>query len=172
VSTIKVDAIQKVNGSVPKASDLGLNVTGSVLQVVQGGRTTRVTHNSNTYTDVGVSAEITPSSSSSKILVRLEGTIGNAAAGNQTGIKLFRGSTEIGAGTGGDSYNIFFSIFASQSYDMCGVSQSVLDSPNTTNATTYKIQMGAFNSTGSLGGRGDSNSIANPTRLTLMEIAG
>jgi len=150
----------------------GNMAAGSVLQVVQGGRTTRVTHNSNTFADIGVSAAITPSSTSSKILVRLEGTIGNSAAGNQTSIKLFRGSTEIGVGTGGDTYNIFFSRLGTNSYDMSALSQSVLDSPATTSAITYKIQMAAFNATGSLGGRGDSASIANPTRLTLMEIAG
>lgn len=146
--------------------------TGAVLQVVQGGRTTRVTHNSNTFTDVGVSATITPKSTSSKILVRLEGTIGNSNAGNLTALKLFRDSTEIGSGTGADSYNHFFSYLSSASYTLSSVSQSILDSPSTTSAITYKIQMGAFNATGSLGGRGDGNSIANPTRLTLMEIGG
>ena len=74
--------------------------SGSVLQVVEGGRTTRVTHNSSTYTDVGVSATITPTNSTSKILVTLTGTLGNAAASNLTLLRLFRGSIEIGSGTG------------------------------------------------------------------------
>jgi len=173
-STIGVQNIAHTNGTVAATVSSGgkISMTGHVLQVVQGGRTTRVTHNNNTFSDVGVSATITPSSSSSKILVRLEGTIGNAAAGNQTALKLFRGSTEIGSGTGADTLNTFFSVFATQSYDICGVSQSFLDSPSTTSEITYKIQMAAFNSTGSLGGRGDSNAIASPTRLTLMEIGG
>ena len=172
MSEIRVDAIKTRAGAVPKAGDLGLNVTGNVLQVVQGGRTTRVTHNSNTYTDVGVSAIITPSSITSKILIHLTGTVGNSATGNQTSLKLFRDSTEISSATGGDSYNVFFSAFALASYDMCGVAQSFLDEPSTTSSITYKIQMAAFNATSALGGRGDSNSIANPTKLTLMEIAG
>ena len=165
-SILKVDNIQNASGTGTPY------ITDAVLQVVQGGRVTRVTHNSNTFTDVGVSATITPKSTSSKILVRLEGTIGNSNAGNLTALKLFRDSTEIGSGTGADSYNHFFGYLSSASYTLSAVSQSILDSPSTTSAITYKIQMAAFNATGSLGGRGDGNSIANPTRLTLMEIGG
>ena len=150
----------------------GNMAAGSVLQIIQGGRATRVTHNSNTFTDVGVSAAITPSSSSSKILVRLEGTIGNSNAGNLTALKLFRDSTEIGSGTGADSYNVFHGSILGQNYSASGSSQSILDSPSTTSEITYKIQMAAFNATGAIGGRGDSASIVVPTRLTLMEIAG
>tara|TARA_S200002703_G_C3702246_1_gene215691 strand:- start:224 stop:742 length:519 start_codon:yes stop_codon:yes gene_type:complete len=172
VSTIKVDAIKTRAGNVPKASDLGLNITGSVLQVVQGGRTTRVTHNSNTLTDVGVSATITPSSTSSKILVRLEAIISNSNAGNITLVQLLRGSTAIGGGTGGSAYNVFNASIFGQTYSASSSSQSFLDSPATTSEITYKIQIAAYNGTGCLGGRGDSDVLATPTRLTLMEIAG
>ncbi len=166
MSKLFVDSIQ------PKTTGGVINAKGMVIQVVQGGRVTRVTHNSNTFTDVGVSATITPKSTSSKILVRLEGTIGNSNAGNLTALKLFRDSTEIGSGTGADSYNHFFGYLSSASYTLSSVSQSILDLPSTTSAITYKIQMAAFNGTGSLGGRGDGNAVANPTRLTLMEIGG
>ena len=54
---------------------------------------------------------------------------------------------------------------------MLGFSQSFLDSPNTTSATTYTIKLAAFNATAALGGRGDSTSVQTPTTLTLMEIA-
>jgi hypothetical protein len=168
-------ALTKLNytgqGTIPSAK----MPTGSVLQVVEGGRTTRVTHNSTTYTDVGVSATITPSSSSSKILVQLTGTLGNANASNVVLLRLFRGSTEIGSGTGGSTsdYNSFVSILQdTTTYSYGGISGSFLDSPSTTSATTYKIQMAAFNGTGVLGGRPDNTNVATPTRLILTEIAG
>ena len=148
--------------------------TGSVIQTVQGGRTTRVTHNSGTYTDVGVSVAITPSSTSSKILITLTGTLGNANASNLVLLRLFRDSTEIGSGTGGgnSSYNSFVSILQDTTgYSYSGISGSFLDSPSTTSATTYKIQMAAFNGTGVLGGRPDNTNVATPTRFIVQEIA-
>lgn len=150
--------------------------TGAVLQVVQGGRTTRATHNSSTYTDVGVSATITPTSTSSNILVQLTGTLGNSSASNLVFLRLFRGTTEIGSGTGGgnSSYNSFVSMLQdTTAYSYSGIAGSFLDTDiSTTNATTYKIQMAAFNGTGVLGGRPDNTNVATPTLLTLMEIAG
>ena len=148
---------------------------GSVLQAVQGGRTTRVTHNSNSYSDVGVSATITPSSTSSNILIVLTGTLGNSNASNLCLLRLFRGSTEIGSGTGGavSNYNSFVSMLQTDlTYPYSGIAGSFLDSPSTTSATTYKIQMAAFNGTAVLGGRPDNTNVATPTLLTLMEIAG
>ena len=35
-SIIKVDTLQKANGATPTAADLGINTTGTVLQVVSG----------------------------------------------------------------------------------------------------------------------------------------
>jgi len=154
------------------------NIPGAVLQVVQGGRTSRVTVSSNTFADVGVSATITPKSSSSKILIMLTGVMSNSAAGNQTALKLFRNSTEIGSGTGasgsGSGKNIFMSMLqeANSSYHFDGFGQNFLDEPSTTSEITYKIQMASFNATGSLGGRADSDDVAIPTRLILMEIGG
>jgi len=150
-------------------------VAGSVLQVVQGGRTTRVTHNSSTYGDVGVTATITPRSSSSKILIQLTGTLSNANASNLCLIRLFRGSTQIGSGTGGgtSNYNSFMSMLQdTTTYTFSGISGSFLDSPSTTSATTYKIQLAAYNGTAVMGGRPDNTNVATPTLLTLMEIAG
>ena len=152
---------------------------GSVLQTVQSGRTTRVTHNTNTYTDIGVSASITPSSTSSNILITFTGTIGNSLNGNYTFLKLFRGSTEIGSGTGssgGAAFNVFTGMMQAASpttYAYGGFGQTFLDEDvSTTSAVTYKIQMATYNGVGSLGGRGDSTHTSNPTLFTLQEIKG
>ena len=165
-TTVEIASGHKISGAAGS-----IVAPGQVIQVVQKVLSTRATVASNTYADVGVSRAITPSSASSKILVRCEGCLGNAAAGNNSSLKLFRGSTEIGSGTGGDTYNTFVTIFATQTYDVKGFSQSFLDSPNTASAVTYTIKVAAFNSTAALGGRGDSTSVQTPTTLTLMEIA-
>ena len=78
-SLIKVDAIQKLNGSVPKASDLGLNVTGTVLQVQNfqtgsGLTTTTTIPYDDTIPQITEGGEvmtlnITPTSASSKLLI-------------------------------------------------------------------------------------------------------
>jgi hypothetical protein len=145
-----------------------------VLQVVQGRRTSRATVNSTTFTDVGVSATITPKSTSSKILVHVEGSIGNANSSNTSAIKLFRGSTEIGAGTGGQdaSSSSFILALQSEAHSVTGISNSILDEPATTSAVIYKIQLAGLNGTASVGGRGDSSSLAMPTTITLTEVAG
>ena len=98
----------------------------------------------------------------------------NANASNLCLIRLFRGSTQIGSGTGGgtSNYNSFMSMLQdTTTYSFSGISGSFLDSPSTTSATTYKIQLAAYNGTAVMGGRPDNTNVATPTLLTLMEIA-
>ena len=171
MSKLFVDEIQ------PKTTGGAVGITGHVLQVKQGGRTSRVTVGVTTFTDVGVFATITPKSTSSKILIMLTGVMGNDNASNQTALKLFRNSTEIGSGTGasgGASKNTFMSMLqeANSGYHFDGFGQNFLDEPSTTSEITYKIQMAGLNGTAVLGGRGDNADIAVPTRLILMEIGG
>ena len=149
-----------------------LQAPGHVLQVTAGGTTSRITTTSTSYADIGVSASITPSSTSSKVLIMITGVMGNSAAGNRTTIILKRGDTEIGSGTGSTN-NEFSSMLqeANSGYHYSGFGQTFLDSPSTTSATTYKIFMKAANATAALGGRADNNDIGVPTRIVLMEIA-
>ena len=57
MSTIKVDTIKKVNDSVPKASDLGLNVTGNVIQVVTSTVVTSTTTTSTSFVTTGLTGK-------------------------------------------------------------------------------------------------------------------
>ena len=143
-SIIKVDNIQKANGSVPKASDLGINTTGSVLQVVQSrnnGATIATT--SNTLIDTGISLSITPSSTSNKILITANFT-GTSSTTNITGGTLYalyrNGTTNVFSGaTNGNGMLQYNSSGSSYNH---GVSQlSYLDSPSSASATTYGIYM-------------------------------
>lgn len=108
-----------------------------ILQVVSASTSTAVASSSATLADTGLTATITPQSSSSKILVYVAHpqSYKSAANGfNCMNLAILRGATNIQTvvsvagftGTGLD--NVF------------GVTGVALDSPATTSATTYKTQ--------------------------------
>ena len=70
-STIKVDQIQNAAGGVPTAGDLGINTTGSVLQVVQtyNENSSFIAASSTSLVASGIQASITPKQAGSLILV-------------------------------------------------------------------------------------------------------
>ena len=73
-SIIKVDTIQTAAGGVPTAGDLGLNITGSVLQTVAGRSTTALDTTSTSMQTVA-SANITPSTTSNAILINVNALV-------------------------------------------------------------------------------------------------
>jgi len=140
--------------------------TGNVLQVIQSPvYTTQVTNSTTTYADTGLSASITPTSSSSQILVIVSQSVYKSAgnAGNAVNIKLFRGATDLGQFVYVQGYTgtttVFYSIATFQ----------YLDSPVTTSATTYKTQFANFTAASYVAVQTDNTG---PSTITLMEIAG
>jgi len=99
---------------------------------------------STTFSDVtGLAATITPSSTSSKILVSV--VLSCSGTTNQSSVmgRLLRGSTPIAVGdAAGSQILASFGAAASVGTDLV-TTQGVdnLDSPSTTDATTYKIQV-------------------------------
>tara|TARA_Y100000401_G_scaffold74187_1_gene60150 strand:+ start:176 stop:736 length:561 start_codon:yes stop_codon:yes gene_type:complete len=121
------------------------NAHGVIVQVVQTLKTNVFTSSAeNSFTDItGMSVNITPTSSSSKILVSV-----NMNASNGSDVlhvfRLLRGSTEIGSDTFASAAN-GFAIFdseavGSQSRYVGHVKGEILDSPSTTSQITYKVQ--------------------------------
>jgi len=113
---------------------------GSVVQTVFGTVDGQVSTNNNTFLDTNLSASITPTSSSNKILITVmqNGVYkdGSAEAGCQ--IQLLRGSTvisQLAKRAGGDNGT---GTAATMSIGTVGA--SILDNPNTTSAITYKTQ--------------------------------
>ena len=141
-SIIKVDTIQTAAGGTPTAADLGLNTTGSVLQVVQsvftGGS---IASTSASWTDTGLEATITPKSSDSTILVQYIGThrLDSSNSRIRGGGRVVRGSTTVAGGTGTESMQIRMNADVIQEYGAF-VCISRFDSPNTTSSVTYKYQ--------------------------------
>ena len=116
---------------------------GKVLQVVQVTTSTQVINNTSTFADTGLTASITPSSATSKVLVMVSqmGCFKTAAdSTNALIINLFRGATDI-ALICANGLNTGTSVGLEASF-----SYSYLDSPATTSSTTYKTRFkNAFN---------------------------
>ena len=153
----------------------GLNVetgnlpAGSILQVVQNTNSTSTVNATTTYQDTSLSASITPSSSSSKILIIVSqtGHVYSTTGNNRWGsIRLLRDATEIHeieqalGGRGGLS--------TGDRSDSASVSVTFLDSPATTSSVTYKTQ-GKVNDTAC----NYTFQVSESTSvMTLMEVAG
>jgi hypothetical protein len=118
---------------------------GAVLQVVSTTKTDTFTTSSASMTDVtGLSVSITPSSASNKILIVLSLTIAGQDSVSGAGYQLVRDSTAICIGdTAGDRSRISGGIaYIGNTNVYTTISGSFLDSPATTSATTYKVQVG------------------------------
>jgi len=108
--------------------------TGSVLQVVQATYSTSFNTGSTSYVDTGLSASITPTSASSKILVLVNqgGFLRRTSTSEQCGyVNLVRGSTQVTEFVACKTVSGYVPYFNGINY---------LDSPNTTSSTTYKTQ--------------------------------
>jgi len=111
---------------------------GKVLQVVSASTVTPVSNSTTTYADTTLTASITPTSATSKILVLIAqngGTKSAGNAGNGIDMRLLRGATNLGTITGGGLYNNSASVFYSMGWGL-----TILDNPATTSATTYKTE--------------------------------
>jgi hypothetical protein len=136
---------------------------GKVLQVVQATYSTTVSTTSATFADTGLTASITPSASTSKVLVFVSHN-GTGKSGNGNGrIRLNRGATVI-------SYiDTIIALTGSTASNYIGTVGTVyLDSPATTSATTYKTQFASDTATFNL--QTDSVGLTSVSTITLMEI--
>jgi hypothetical protein len=117
---------------------------GKVLQVVQATYSTATAITTTTATDSGLSASITPSSASSKVLVLVSQPIRTDRQTSLAGfnLRLMRGATAI-YGTNFDADG-GYSQAAGATRIQLGWNYTItyLDSPSTTSATTYKTQLG------------------------------
>ena len=166
-SIIKVDQIQLADGSTPTAGDLGLNTTGSVLQVVQVETTTQTSIASLSDVSTGISASITPSSTSSKILILIDAPARHYLTGDNglwARFRLYRNDSAL------TNYRHFESYTTGTHYAPYNVGLKHLDSPSTTDEVTYTLYayMNSVTSSRQLRMQADSNA----STITLMEIAG
>ena len=142
-------AASKLTGSrtIPK----GTMPSGAVLQVLSVTKTDTFTTTSATFVDVtGLSVSITPTSATSKILV-LAMVSGHAqVSGCFLNGTLARGGTALGLGdaSGSLTRTMSASNYGQDSGGMFSMHLNFLDSPATTSATTYSVQVNTSNHTG------------------------
>ena len=134
-SILKVDQLQDSGGNNLVTSNGSGVITaagfGKVGQVVYDTFGSTYATSSSTYSDTGLSLNITPSSTSSKILLMFTGRVHNQSATAEGKLKFLRDSTAIWegrtvyAGGGGIATNCAITIY---------------DTPSTTSQITFKIQ--------------------------------
>ena len=151
--------------------------SGKILQVVSVTDDTEVTVTNQTYTDTGLTANITPTSTSSKVLVMVTHQLLISSSNSATygGIKLLRGSTDIFIPTpenGTGPFGFGTSIGAGSLYGFYPM--QFLDSPNSTSQQAYKTQCRNYATTGSAYIMiNDAASTTNgKSVMTLMEVSG
>jgi len=117
---------------------------GKILQVVQSVYTSHWSTSSSNLSDTPLSVSLTPSSTSSKILVRYTIPVGGSSW-NYSSTQLMRGSTSIATGTSvsGIQYQSTTGHRNYEDHQTYIHSTEYLDSPSTTSSITYKVQMRA-----------------------------
>ena len=117
---------------------------GKVLQVVTTETANQCSTTSNTLTDcTPMTVNITPSATTSKILVMVNMNLGGSAD-QRAGVALRRGSTDIFQGA--DSSNrqgVTSAHVAAEDNSIYNIAFQCLDSPSSTSALTYHIQVSA-----------------------------
>ena len=130
---------------------------GKVLQVVNATDSTQRTTTSTSFVTASntLTANITPSATSSKILILVNTTCYNSASG-YTYYTIFRDSTNVASNS---SVNELTAQYGGAGTNISPLSIKFLDSPNTTSQITYQVYMKVQNSTGYLNVNGNTGSI-------------
>ena len=167
-----INLTSQVTGTLPAANG-GTGATsfaaGKILQVQANQSIADFSTTSTSFVDAtGHTITITPSATSSKILLMCNFNTHHSSDGNYFQARWERqisggSDTEFGHSTYGQTYaraaedNDFFG----------GVSMTYLDSPSTTSAVTYQIRWSTSGGAAYLG-----NNSTNQNRIYAMEIAG
>jgi hypothetical protein len=135
---------------------------GGVVQVVQATTGTQVVNSTNTFADTGLTASITPSATSSKILV-IVSQMGLDKRTNNTYMTLRtkRGETVIHQANSQLMYT------ANSNNNSGSCTFSYLDSPSSTSAVTYKTQFASVGNSAQVSVQWSGST----STIILMEIS-
>jgi len=174
----------RTNRIVPR-DGLASGASGGIIQVKQTVKTDTFSTLNETFTDVtGLSVSITPTRSDSKIMVSYSGCGGSNQ--NRVGhIRLARvigGTTTtdifIGDQSGASQAQASSSFVQTNTYYVSSFTGTFIDSPSTTDAVTYKLQLAAGDQDYQvhIGRSHDNNNefsrSTTPSQITVMEISG
>ena len=169
----------RTNRIVPR-DGLPSGSSGGIIQVRQGTFTGKFNTASSTMVDSGLSVTITPTRNDSKILVQVSlGSLSNNERYKRAFMNIVRDSTNVlvgDAATGHEVTAALNSRSADDNHIQIPVSFMVLDSPATTNAITYKVQLSRGSDSGTvvLNGSYGADAYAGNTASTIivMEVSG
>jgi hypothetical protein len=136
---------------------------GKVLQVVSGSFLTEVSNSTSTYADTGVTATITPSAATSKILILISVAAEKSAADaqNRIALNLVKNGTQI------QEWRSDRGFYTNTAMRFSGnLNWNFLDAPASTSALTYKIQFKNNANTAAVIVQPDNNY----SSITLLEI--
>ena len=127
-----------------------LLMPGTIIQTQSMTLTSATTASSNSYTDSGLTIDITPTSATSKILVTGFVSLGCDYFKNY--MKVLRDGTDLAVGDAdGTRERVYASVLpADTGWDSYGVQSTpinILDSPNTTSSVNYKVQFKCYRGT-------------------------
>ena len=171
--------------TLPDTGNLTLGKTG-ILQVVEAVKTDTATTSTTVYNAIsGLQPQITPSSSSNKIMIFINLKWGFSNENNDVNFKLFRSiggtESEIFSGDASNSNSLCF--YGAQDalvkgiHIMMPISSQYLDSPNTTSQITYLIKWhiqrsASYNYLNRPGSNDTSDDYhRTSSSVTLMEVA-
>lgn len=152
------DAVLTYSG----ATWVAVSSASKVVQIVSATTVTAVASSSSTFADTGITATITPTSASNKIVIFVVvATVFKQTNDTSANFKLLRGATTIA-----NMAQINYTGGATPAI-MTAVPINYVDSPATTSATTYKVQ---FNSNSNNAQITVQFSGATNSSIILMEI--
>jgi|TARA_R100001224_G_scaffold47327_2_gene27291 hypothetical protein len=147
---------------------------GSVLQVVQGTYTSNDSFSGSTFQNIGLQVNITPTATSSKILINAQLQMGYPTQNAGATLTFLRGSTNLASTARPGFAHIGDSTSGDQrTYQMLMISMQFLDSPSSTSQITYSVGISMDTGTGYFNRNRNNDSGSKGTSIiTVMEIAG
>jgi len=171
----KIDAANFLTGTIPQGNVAnaslgavtalpGAIATGKVLQVVTTAQSTEQSSSSTSFISCNTSVDITPSSTSNKILITVSGTGRQNNDGDTSIYTIFRDSTNLQANAN-EGFSQLSTIGATRHKG--AISINFLDTPSSTSEITYSLYMRSVS-----GGTVRSSLAGSTTTITAYEIAG
>lgn len=153
----KIDS-DSLNSGVPTRAQLP---AGSVLQVVGASFPTFVSTTSSAELDTGINLSITPTSTTSKVVITVNMEVGKYGGSAYVRLWLYRNAANLIRFGGQLAYT-------GDSGSSGGTGATVyVDSPNTTSSVNYKVTWANPNNAGT----SELNPSSSVSTITLMEIA-
>ena len=140
----------------------GVLPAGSILQVVSATTVTATNATSSSYIDTALSATITPSATTSKVLIHI--SLGSLRSNSSSSVAQVGIYTPNAAGT-----QVVSNVAETYQNENVNIRTNAgivhLHSPNTTSATTYTVTLRSSAS-------GQTSTIQERQNIVLMEVAG